>query len=524
MDKKIEKAFNNNRNIFLYGPGGTGKTTAIKEYIDTHPNTIVCATTGIAAINIGGVTVHKAFGIPVPTDNIKPSQVPDNIIRILSVADAIIIDEISMCRNDVFAFMVKVLRRAEKKKGSRIKLIVSGDFYQLAPVVRKADEKKLLKQGYDISGFPFTTSEWASLNFQVIEFDEIKRQNEEKFIKNLNLLRKGDKSCVPYFNKFVKKLSLPDENKGVVSEEEFSLDLPDIDLFEEEQDYIKENFGDSSDVDLIKLSNYLTESQDKMPVYICGTNAEADLVNDEMLNALGFNYVAYKAKKKGRVLDSPADDIAIFKVGERVMFTVNDHIYNRYQNGVMGWVKALTKNCVVVEKDDGETIAVWPHIWSIYNYKTSSGKLEKTEVGKIAQIPLKPAWAITIHKSQGKTFDNVVISPKTFAAGQLYVALSRVRSTAGLVLTDDIQEEYIIVSDIVDKFIENGFKYEYKAQKVSTIKSSKETKPKRKTTKKATKTTKTKAKTTTKKRATKKVVKHNRKTTKTKRKTVKKKK
>ncbi len=437
-DKEIQKyLFDSDKNIFLTGQAGTGKSTLLKKYIETHKNTIVCAPTGVAAVNVGGDTMHKVFSIPVPAYGANISKVTPSKIKELIMADCVIIDEISMARNDVFSFAMRVLKKAEKLKGKKIRVILCGDFSQLPPVVRKEDIKYLKKFGYDISGFAFTTKEWKALNLKTIELIDIKRQSDKTFIEELNKVRIGDLSCIPYFNSF------------------------------------------------------LTDKTPKDAICVCGTNAEADRLNKEYLDSIEGAPIAYQAEKSGRTANSNIDEIILLKKGAKVFFTINDVVNEEYRNGTFGIVKDLNEKCVTVDID-GKEVIVFPHKNSIYSYKVENGMLNKKEIGSVSQIPLKLAKAITIHKSQGKTFDNVLLSPQIFAPGQLYVALSRVRNPENFYLSTPIVEEYIKLDPIVQKFYDNGYTYEIKKTTTTkTIRTTKTTKTvkKPKTTKSATKKT-----------------------------------
>ena len=460
-EKQIAAAFASKRNLFVTGPAGTGKSTRLNQYIDEHENVLICAPTGIAALNIGGDTMHRIFHIPVPAYDTpsfakgKKGAITQAVLNVIANADTIIMDEISMARNDVFRFAIKVIRKAEKIKGSKVRIIVSGDFSQLPPVVKKDETSFLKKFGLDTSGYAFTTQEWKSCNFKVVELTDVKRQEDREFIEKLNEIRVGNFTNLDYWKQFINEK--PDYENSVV---------------------------------------------------ICGTNAEADRINQEYLEKLPGDLKVLQSQKQGYGTAGYVDDIILVKEGCKIIFTANDTSYvngkPRYQNGTFGTVKYVGSEYVAVDIN-GETISVAPHVFSIYSYNCKGNVLAKKEIGSVTQFPFKVGKAITIHKSQGQTFDDVIISPEIFASGQLYVALSRVRSPKGLVLLSELKPEYLIIDEHVKKFYENGYTWDVKkvVKKKPVVK---QRTMKKRTTKKSTATKSAKPKTVKRKPSTKKTV------------------
>lgn len=423
MSKKKDYLMESDKNIFLTGKAGTGKTYQINRFVEKMQAegkvVLVSAPTGTAAVNAGGETAHSLFGIPIPCYGVSISKVPPAKIKTLAMADVVIIDEVSMMRNDAFSFAMRVLKKAEKLKGSKIRVILTGDFSQLPPVVQKKDISYLKKFGYDLSGYAFTTKEWAALHLKTVELTKIWRQEDgSELAEQLGKVRDNDPTAINYFKQFV-----------------------------------KEDYQASDD-----------------EIQICGTNAEADEINRNYLNSIPGPVMAYQAEKKGRNAAGICEDIVLLKQNARVMFLVNDVKKNQYQNGSMGTIMNLNEKCVEVLLDTGRLIPVFPYEYKSYSYRIVGGNLTKNEIGSVKQMPLKVAKAITIHKSQGKTFDKVVITPNIFAAGQLYVALSRVKSPEGLVLTSEVKLEHLKDNPIVEEFYANGFTYEVKEKTVGKSK------------------------------------------------------
>lgn len=401
------------KNVFLTGDAGTGKSYTIDKFLEQcekdNKQVVVCAPTGIAAINIGGVTIHRAFGLsPKPL-----IETPKAIPSILKEADTLLIDEISFCRVDLFDYISKVifaLNKIRRKNGeSDIQVIVVGDFFQLPPVLIPKDREILekYKYGHDIrNAFAFQSEYWSTYRFVSIQLDEVVRQNDNEFIANLNGMRHGDYKSIKYFNNKCNKQSID----GAIT--------------------------------------------------ICGTNKAVDEKNQIEYNKIQAKEKVYKATEVGNVLESdkmvPSE--LRLKVGCRVMIVMNDPTL-RYQNGTLATVIKLGSDSVTVLTDDGSIVRIERYTWDIHNYTTSQTKgkikLKMGSVGKYTQFPIKLAYAVTVHKSQGQTFDKVNLDPFCWDCGQLYVALSRVRTIQGLHLIQPIDTRYLITSKDVINFYRN---------------------------------------------------------------------
>lgn len=401
-------------NVFVTGEAGTGKSFVIKKFIDEmqklDKNILICAPTGIAALQIGGVTIHRCFHASLEPQIPKEiKQVPQTVKQ----ADIIIIDEISMCRMDLFEYVARVIIKAEKITKKKKQVIVVGDFYQLPPVTVPSDRKVLEEfySQYD-RGFAFEAESWKMFDFKVVNLVEVMRQNDSEFIKQLNRLRVGDQTSIEYFN---------------------------------------------THASVHKLKQGIT---------LCGMNRQADKINKDELEKLQSEEKIFKAIVKGEVKssDKPTEDQLRLKVGARVIVLINDTELNLYQNGSLGEVVSFSKDGVDVKIDNTKNIINFTYQeWAIENYilvqEEYNGiqyqKLEKEKIGSFKQIPLKLAYAITIHKSQGQTYDQVNLIPHCFDCGQLYVALSRVKSIDGLCLLNKIKENYLICDPKVQAFYEN---------------------------------------------------------------------
>lgn len=388
--------------FFLTGQAGTGKTTFLKNVQENvAKNFIVLASTGVAAILAGGDTIHSFFGLPLEIcDTCVRGKVNEQRRLSLTHADTIIIDEVSMVRCDVMDAIDRTMRHTLNNNapfGGK-QMIFVGDMFQLPPVVKKGPEKELLTDLYHTDQFFFYNSNVIRhMRLVKIEFKKVYRQNDDHFVRILENVRRNSLS----------PLDLKDLNARVIS----------------------------------------PSTEDGSVVTLTSLNKTAEQYNSRMLDEINEEEFVFEGVVTGSFDEKmlPVDKTLRLKVGAQVMFTRND-LSKRWGNGTLGRVVELTKNSVCVEIDNGERHAVALCSWESYKYEydKKERKIRKELSGSFTQYPLRLAWAITVHKSQGMTFDKVMIdlSKGVFASGQLYVALSRVRSLEGLFLSNEIQARY----------------------------------------------------------------------------------
>ena len=409
---------NTGKSIFLTGKAGTGKTTFLKAVVErSRKRSMVVAPTGVAAVNAGGVTIHSFFQLPftpyVPNAKIKDRfEYSREKRRLIASLDLLIIDEISMVRSDLLDAVDTVLRRFRNHHVpfGGVQLLMIGDLQQLTPVVT-AEEEALLNTYYDTPYF-FSSKALSQVDYVTIQLETVYRQQDTDFLQLLNVVRSGQAT--------ERELALLN-----------SRCLP--------------AFAPRPEEGYIRLTTH---------------NWLADNCNEAELRKLTTPSFTYAAEVEGTFPEyaHPTSDRLELKVGTQVMFVKNDPSADHlFYNGRIGRVTHLDSTHIsVLCPGDAEPIEVTPLEWENVRYKINDETREiETEVqGKFRQFPLRLAWAITIHKSQGLTFDRVVIdAARSFAPGQVYVALSRCRTLGGLVLSSPLSPHSIINDTRVDGFI-----------------------------------------------------------------------
>ena len=452
--QKIFDAFWNKRtNIFLTGKGGTGKSFTTRYIIErcreANKNLLICAPTGVAATNINGTTIHRTFCAPIrpllPDEYFDPHRIVEEMdfysekarkkylnrlmekVKVIESADVLIVDEISMCRIDLFCWMTNTLMELNPK----IQLLVVGDFYQLPPVGAKKEQEKLIFQkAYGNYLFAFQAPQWNQLGLQTMELQTPMRQKDTDFIRALDQIREG---------------------------------IPSFDVFSR------------------------AAEMDISAVTICPRNDQASRINSIQLQRLSGKKNPIVSIKTSvwekedfylRDSDYPVDKELQLCKGAMVVLLTNDSD-GAYVNGSTAEVLNINVNDSTAEptievriKDSGDVVEISKNTWSIEDYvmeRDHTGRnVVKTEcLATISQFPLRLAWGITIHKSQGQTYDKVnILADGFFAEGQMYVALSRCRSLQGLKIIGELKPAELKCAEVVRNFMKMGKKFQPKLPKI----------------------------------------------------------
>ncbi len=422
------------RHVFVTGKAGTGKSTLLEYFrAVTGRRVAVVAPTGVAALNVKGQTIHSFFGFKtdVTPDTVKKVSKGSERFELLKKLQTLVVDEVSMVRADFLDCVERSLRLNGPHPGARfggVKMVFIGDLYQLPPVVTPA-ERALFEGRYE-SPYFFSAGVFGDPEFDLdfIELEKIYRQTDGDFIELLNAIR----------------------NRSA-----------------DEEDLERLNARCDPDFE---------PSPEDFTVVLTSTNDQAFQLNRARLEGLRGRAKRYAGAVEGDFEASslPTDEVLELKKDAQVMLLVNDRM-GQFVNGTIGRVVDFLSapeesDHVLVELPDGDEVEVGPFTWEIfrYDYDRDSGKISAEPVGSFTQYPLKLAWAVTIHKSQGKTFDRVVIDVGrgTFAHGQVYVALSRCRTFDGIVLKRPIKAGHIRMDWRVVRFL-TRFQYEKAERRMS---------------------------------------------------------
>ena len=409
----LDELENSREHFFITGRAGTGKSTLLNLFRKTSKkNIVVAAPTGIAALNVRGQTIHSLCGFP-PRLLKNEDLTKRKNHRFFKKIDTLIIDEISMVRVDIFDAIDVFLRinREVNQPFGGVQMVLFGDLFQLPPVIADNYEKQYLNQFYK-SPYFFSSRAYHSTQFSMHELHVVYRQDEKRFINLLDSIR-------------------------------------------------RKTFDEDELADLNE--RYQAEEIDDQPyITLCSTNAIAKSINDKKLNKIEEPIFLYEAEVQGQFKESqyPTDFVLGLKKGSQVMFLKNDPL-KKYVNGTIATVLETYNNSIQVRIEDSKikekVISIEPVDWELTKYKIdpeNPRKFSSEIIGTFTQLPVKLAWAITVHKSQGKTFDKVKINlgRGAFDFGQTYVALSRCRRFNGIFLESKLTPKDVMIDERIQAF------------------------------------------------------------------------
>lgn len=401
-----------NDNLFVTGRAGTGKSTLLTHLSqNTSKQIVICAPTGVAALNVGGQTIHSLFRLPIGVIADHELEQNPQLRKLLNTIETLVIDEVSMVNADLLDAIDRSLRQARQRKNEPfggVQVVLFGDPYQLAPVPGDPDERAYFEDRYRSMWF-FDALVWEQTELTIYELTSIHRQHEGEFKYMLNAVR----------------------HNGVTAE-------------------IAERLN----------SVGARPAPNDGTITLATTNSAVTRINATELARLPGKVLTAKAEISGEFggRSYPADDSLDLKVGAQVMFLRNDTNEGGTQRWVNGSVGTVTKIASTVWVEvDGRDYEVKPAVWEKfkYSYSARTKALRKDVVAEFTQFPLRLAWAVTIHKSQGKTYDSAIVDlgSRSFAPGQTYVALSRISSLDGLYLSRPLRPSDIIVDENVVRFM-----------------------------------------------------------------------
>lgn len=404
--EKAKQLVEQGNNVYVGGAGGTGKSFLMREITDN--NTLLCAPTGAAALQIGGMTTSSLFGLPIgvclDSDRFKPARKAEELFA-NGLVKRIILDEGSMCRADQFSLIDAKLRNITKKDQpfGGVQMVIVGDLYQLPPIVAKP-EMKVFKSLYK-SPWLFNTMTWDMAEIKTVALTEVLRQEDEKQVRILQSIRAKDQ----YWGAAVDRIN------------EISLQRP-IDA-----------------------------------VWLCSYNNTVEMLNKSRYNEIQAKEVVITGVNKGfKPHELPVDLQLRLKKGCRVLIKANCKD-GTYVNGTQGFVEDFIDENVIVKTVNGDSVVVSPFEWTKYEYVAGMHGMERKKVASFKQVPIKLGYAISIHSSQGSTLDsaNIDLGRGAFSAGQTYVALSRVKDLTKMYIQGGIQYSDIIVDPEVKQFYES---------------------------------------------------------------------
>ncbi len=434
FERAIKLLNQSKKNIFITGKAGTGKSTLLQYFREnTKKEVVVLAPTGVAALNVKGQTIHSFFKFPphITPQTVQNGKSSKKFIQMIRHLETIVIDEVSMLRADMMDCIDIALRfhlKSTRPFGG-LQMIFIGDLYQLPPVVSGIEEKELFSTHYKTPYF-FSAKVMENFQMEFVELEKIYRQKDPDFIELLNKIR----------NNSIEDSDILNLNKRY---------SPDFDENNEEKFYIT----------------------------LTTTNAAADEINQKKLSTLKAKTRNYSGSISGDFENKhlpTAVDLDL-KIGAQVMMLNNDSA-KRWVNGSVGKIIDIqsdpdtSEDFLIIKLNDGKTVEVSKYTWEVYRYLLDKKKsrLDVEIIGSFTQYPIRLAWAVTIHKSQGKTFDNVVvdIGKGSFTHGQVYVAISRCTSFEGLILRKPIKKQHIWMDFNIVKFV-TQFQYQKSEEMIS---------------------------------------------------------